>query len=89
MGHLQVDDRRKEIQHSGTILELSPTEFELLKFMVINNGIVLSKATILEKVWGYDFLRGRRKISWKFILPFPHSAKFSLQCTMKNLLSFT
>ncbi|MNI69202.1 putative transcriptional regulatory protein TcrX [compost metagenome] len=37
------------------MLELSPTEYELLKYLVINHGIVLSKTTILDQVWGYDF----------------------------------
>jgi two-component system OmpR family response regulator len=37
------------------VLELSPTEYELLKFMSINHGLVLSKSMILDKVWGYDF----------------------------------
>ncbi|MNP59983.1 putative transcriptional regulatory protein TcrX [compost metagenome] len=37
------------------LLELSPTEYELLKFMVLNHGIVLSKTKILDKVWSYDF----------------------------------
>lgn len=37
------------------ILELSPTEYELLKYMVLNHGLVLSKKLILDKVWGYDF----------------------------------
>ncbi len=32
-----------------------PTEYELLKFMVLNHGLVLSKARILDRVWGYDF----------------------------------
>lgn len=55
MGAFRVDDRRKEISYENRVLELSPTEYELLKFLVINHGLVLSKATILDKVWGYDF----------------------------------
>lgn len=55
IGPFQIDDRRKEIKLEGRILELSPTEYELLKFMVINHGLVLSKTMILDKVWGYDF----------------------------------
>ncbi|MEW9050613.1 MAG: response regulator transcription factor [Neobacillus sp.] len=54
-GPFKLDDRRKEIIYQGTVLLLSPTEYELLKFLVINHGIVVSKATILDKVWGYDF----------------------------------
>jgi two-component system, OmpR family, response regulator len=54
-GALRVDDKRKEITYFGRVLELSPTEYELLKFLLLNHGIVLSKSTILDKVWGYDF----------------------------------
>jgi two-component system, OmpR family, response regulator len=54
-GPFKLDDRRKEIIFQGTVLLLSPTEYELLKFLVINHGIVVSKANILDKVWGYDF----------------------------------
>ncbi|MFC0215120.1 response regulator transcription factor [Paenibacillus chartarius] len=55
IGPFRVDDRRKEISYMDRVLELSPTEYELLKFMVINHGLVLSKSMILDKVWGYDF----------------------------------
>lgn len=54
-GPFQIDDRRKEIRYEDRILELSPTEYELLKFMVLNHGLVLSKTLILDRVWGYDF----------------------------------
>jgi two-component system OmpR family response regulator len=55
-GPFRLDDRRKEISLDNNVLELSPTEYELLKFMVINHGLVLSKPMILDKVWGYDFV---------------------------------
>lgn len=55
IGSFRIDDRRKEISYADRVLELSPTEYELLKFMVINHGLVLSKSVILDKVWGYDF----------------------------------
>lgn len=55
-GPFKLDDRRKEFIYNGRILELSPTEYELLKFLVMNHGIVMSKALILDRVWGYDFL---------------------------------
>lgn len=54
-GPFVIDDRRKEILYEQSALALSPTEYELLKFLIINNGIVLSKAIILDRVWGYDF----------------------------------
>ncbi|MGG4396137.1 response regulator transcription factor [Paenibacillus thiaminolyticus] len=54
-GPFRIDDRRKEITFDSRVLELSPTEYELLKFLVLNQGLVLSKAMILDRVWGYDF----------------------------------
>ncbi|GBK65342.1 DNA-binding response regulator [Paenibacillus macerans] len=55
IGPFRLDDRRKEIIYREQPLELSPTEYELLKYLILNHGIVLSKTTILDKVWGYDF----------------------------------
>jgi len=55
IGAFRIDDRRKEISYEQRVLELSTTEYELLKFMVLNQGLVLSKTKILDKVWGYDF----------------------------------
>ncbi|HAU31274.1 MAG: Two component transcriptional regulator, winged helix family [Desulfotomaculum sp. 46_80] len=54
-GPFQIDDRRKEIKYNNSVLELSPTEYGLLRFLILNHGMVLSKAMILDKVWGYDF----------------------------------
>ncbi|MEN6349662.1 MAG: response regulator transcription factor [Syntrophomonas sp.] len=55
VGPFVIDDRRKEIRLDNRVLELSPTEYELLKFLVLNHGLVLNKSMILDKVWGYDF----------------------------------
>lgn len=55
LGPFRLNDKKKEISYHEQVLELSPTEYELLKYLVINHGIVLSKTTILDKVWGYDF----------------------------------
>lgn len=55
LGPFRIDDRRKEIKLKDRVLELSPTEYELLKYLVFNHGLVLSKRMILDKVWGYDF----------------------------------
>ncbi|GEO27335.1 DNA-binding response regulator [Alicyclobacillus acidoterrestris] len=55
VGPYRIDDARKEVTFQGNKLSLSPTEYELLKYLVINHGIVLSKAKILDQVWGYDF----------------------------------
>lgn len=39
----------------GEIIDLAPKEFGLLKYLIENKGIVLSREVILNKVWGYDF----------------------------------
>lgn len=55
IGNFTIDDGAHEILYNNTFLELSPTEYNLLKYLLQNNGLVLSKSKILEKVWGYDF----------------------------------
>ncbi|MFF2019028.1 response regulator transcription factor [Paenibacillus sp. NPDC058177] len=55
LGPFRIDGRGKEIRFRGEVLELSPTEYELLQYLVMNHGLVLSKPMILDKVWGYDF----------------------------------
>ncbi|MFT4398642.1 response regulator transcription factor [Bacillus sp. SW14] len=55
LGPFRIDDRRREIRYQEEVLKLSVTEYELLKLLVLNHGLVLSKARILDKVWGYDF----------------------------------
>lgn len=54
-GPFRIDDRRKEFAFREQSLSLSPTEYELLKFLVMNHGMVLSKTMILDRVWGYNF----------------------------------
>jgi two-component system, OmpR family, response regulator len=55
VGPFAIDTARKELRYRERILDLSPTEFELLKHMVLHHGHVLSKSVILDKVWGYHF----------------------------------
>lgn len=55
IGPFVINDPRHEIQYQGEQLALSATEYQLLRYLAINHGIVLSKAKILEQIWGYDF----------------------------------
>lgn len=55
IGKFSIDDGAHEIYFQNKILQLSPTEYNLLKYLIVNNGLVLSKNIILEKVWGCDF----------------------------------
>jgi len=55
IGPFSVDAARKEFRFRERELDLSPTEFELLKHLVFHHGHVLGKSAILDRVWGYDF----------------------------------
>ena len=56
IGPFIIDDQIHEIRYYGAPLSLSLTEYQLLSYLVINQGIVLSKQQILENVWGIDFI---------------------------------
>jgi two-component system OmpR family response regulator len=50
-----INQDAHEVTVDGTIVELSPTEYKLLRFLVMNADRVLTKAQILDHVWEYDF----------------------------------
>jgi two-component system, OmpR family, response regulator len=52
---LVLDDDAHRVTRAGSEVSLSPTEFNLLRFLLANQGRVLSKAQILDHVWSYDF----------------------------------
>ncbi|OIR44244.1 response regulator transcription factor [Corynebacterium sp. NML130628] len=52
---LTLNDETHEVTKAGEIIELSPTEFNLLRYLMLNAEVVLSKAKILDNVWHYDF----------------------------------
>ena len=52
---LTLDDEAHRVVRSGEEVALSPTEFSLLRYLLVNQGRVLSKAQILDHVWHYDF----------------------------------
>ncbi len=55
VGDLVMDEEAREVLRAGELVELSRTEFELLRFLMRNPRRVLSKAQILDRVWSYDF----------------------------------
>ena len=52
---LELDDEAHLVTKDGSEVALSPTEYNLLRYLLINQGRVLSKAQILDHVWQYDF----------------------------------
>ena len=52
---LVLDEDRLEVSRGARPISLTPTEFRLLRFLMLNAGRVLSKSQILDHVWEYDF----------------------------------
>jgi two-component system OmpR family response regulator len=63
---LELDEDSHEVRRGGTVIEVSPTEFKLLRYLMLNRGRVLSKSQILDHVWDYDF-RGEMGIVESYI----------------------
>ncbi|SER87062.1 two-component system, OmpR family, response regulator [Streptomyces sp. yr375] len=55
VGDLSMDEEAREVRRAGVVVDLSRTEFELLRFLMRNPRRVLSKEQILDRVWAYDF----------------------------------
>jgi two-component system OmpR family response regulator len=62
IGPLEIDVARHRVSLSGTMLELSPKEYDLLAFLASNRGLVFSREQLLEKVWGYDYAGDTRTV---------------------------
>jgi two-component system OmpR family response regulator len=52
---LTLDDDAHRVTRAGEEVALSPTEYSLLRYLLLNQGRVVSKAQILDRVWHYDF----------------------------------
>jgi two-component system OmpR family response regulator len=55
VGDLSLDEDSHEVTRAGQPIQLTATEFELLRYLMRNPKRVLSKAQILDRVWNYDF----------------------------------
>jgi len=62
VGDLSVDTSAREASYSGRALTLTPREFDLLAFLALHPGRVLSREELLRKVWGYDYLGETRTV---------------------------
>jgi two-component system OmpR family response regulator len=52
---VELDDDAHEVTRAGELIELTPTEYRLLRYLMLNPRRVLSRAQLLEHVWDYDF----------------------------------
>lgn len=56
IGHLHLDPNTREVWVKDQLVKLTKREFDLLQYLMENKNIVLSRETILERIWGYDFV---------------------------------
>ena len=63
---LELDEDSHEVRRGRRVIDVSPTEFKLLRYLMLNPNRVLSKAQILDHVWDYDF-RGESGIVESYI----------------------
>ena len=52
---IELDQDSYEVRRSGHLIDMSPTEFRLLRYLMLNPRRVLTRAQILDHVWDYDF----------------------------------
>ena len=55
VGDLSLNVRTRDVTRGGEKVELTATQFDLLKYLMENPGTVLSRSQILDRVWNYDF----------------------------------
>ncbi len=62
VGEIEIDLARHTVSRIGTLIDLSPKEFDLLAFLIKNREQVFSRDQLLEKVWGYDYAGDTRTV---------------------------
>jgi two-component system alkaline phosphatase synthesis response regulator PhoP len=60
--HVRIDTGRREVSVDGEPVDLTPTEFDLLRTLAEHRGRVLSREQLLQHVWGYDFYGEERVV---------------------------
>ncbi len=62
VGDLELDPRARAARRAGREIELTKTEFDLLELLLFNAGVVLSRETLYERIWGFDFETNSRSL---------------------------
>ncbi|HEY8497881.1 MAG TPA: response regulator transcription factor, partial [Limnochordales bacterium] len=62
VGEIVMDLARHQVWVKGRPVELTPKEYDLLRMLMSNKGIVLTREMLLDKVWGYDFAGDTRTV---------------------------
>ena len=59
---LVLDPQGRTVERGGRPMQLTKTEFDVLELLMVNAGIVLTRDTIYERIWGYDFETSSRSL---------------------------
>ena len=62
VGHIELNNNTREVKIDDNLVELTHTQFELLKLFLTNINIALSRDKIIESIWGYDYEADDRTI---------------------------
>ena len=62
VGPLHLDPNKREVRVKDNLVYLTKREFDLLNYLLENKNIVMSRETILEHIWGYDFSGGTNAV---------------------------
>lgn len=62
LGGVELHPRERTVRVDGDLVDLTPKEFELLHYLLVNRGLALSRERLLEKVWGYTFYGDARTV---------------------------
>ncbi|AIS53519.1 transcriptional regulatory protein WalR [Thermoanaerobacter kivui] len=60
--NLKIDMSKYKVEKNNKEIELTSREFELLRFLILNKGLIFSREMLLEKVWGYEYLGDIRTV---------------------------
>lgn len=60
--NITIDEAQHKVFVDNNEIELTFKEYEVLKLLILNNGIVMTRDKIMEKIWGYDFEQGNRTV---------------------------
>lgn len=88
-GSLEINLEGRTVRRDGQIVSLTPKEFDLLALLASNPRRVFGRETLLEKVWGYDYIGETRTVDVHIqrlrqkIEPDPHEARFLV--TVRNI----
>ncbi len=86
IGNLTLNEEKFEVHYENTLIPLTKKEFELLRYLMVNKNLLLTRESILENVWGYEYMGDtnivdvyirylRSKIDQKFEIKIIHTIR--------------